>query len=105
MRSGALSGSVMNVSTSGRPSTQRWSLTSQVVPMSRSLKRTGRGTNGTGLAGSDTYSSKSPSPAAGAWNASLPPARRYSGLLLAAQPLSQLRGQPFRRSQWFSPVL
>ncbi|KAG1439680.1 hypothetical protein G6F57_019311 [Rhizopus arrhizus] len=47
--------------------------------MSRSLKRTGRGTNGTGLAGSDTYSSKSPSPAAGAWNASLPPARSSPG--------------------------
>jgi hypothetical protein len=57
MRSGAASGSVMKVSTSGRPSTKRWSLTSQVVHMSRSPKRTGRGTNGTGLAGSDTYSS------------------------------------------------
>ena len=73
--------------------------------MLRSPKSTGRGTNGTGLAGSDTYSSNAGCAAVGAWNDSLPPACRYSGLLLAAQPLSQLRGQACRRSQWFSPVL
>ncbi len=37
-------------------------LTSQVVHMSRSPKRIGRGTNGTGLAGSDTYSRSRPRP-------------------------------------------
>jgi hypothetical protein len=45
-------------------SSERWSVTSQghTVP---SLMRTGRGTNGTGLAGSDTYSSKAAPAGAG----------------------------------------
>src|SRR3954465_1489496 len=57
---GAVNASVVNTATSVRPEGPRWSVTShrgQIESPSYPNMRTGRGTNGTGFAGSDTYSS------------------------------------------------
>src|ERR1700731_4560488 len=65
--------------TSGRPETSRWSLVSQVRQGTLPAKPTGklgRPLNGTGLAGSETYSSNDVSLAAGAVKLSLRPAVR-----------------------------
>src|SRR5262245_66152294 len=70
IRTASLSGGVVYASTSGRSTTERWSLTSHRRHDSESLNRVGRGIYGTGLAGSETYSSY-PAPgceAAGAVN-------------------------------------
>ena len=64
----------------------------------------GRARNGTGLAGSDTYSSNAASPVRGAVKPSFNPALRYSGVGRTAQPLAQPAGQDGRRRHLFVPV-
>src|SRR5271155_2572879 len=76
---GAVSVSVTKETTSGRPETSRWSLVSQLCQGTLPAKPTGklgRPLNGTGLAGSETYSSKEVSLAVGAVKLSLRPALR-----------------------------
>src|SRR5205814_2817255 len=53
----SVSGAVCHVSTSGRPSTKRWSSVSQRRHRDGGeyVRSTGRGRYGTGCAGSDTY--------------------------------------------------
>src|SRR3979490_3394086 len=66
---GAVSVSETKTTTSGRPETPRWSSTSQLAHgtlLARPTGGLGRPQNGTGLAGSETYSSNGVSPAAGA---------------------------------------
>jgi hypothetical protein len=74
----AASGSVAQLSTSGRPCTNRWSWSSHVDHRERGpyVGWMGRARNGTGLAGSDTYSSNFSSPVCGAAKATFGPARR-----------------------------
>src|ERR1700720_4208931 len=76
---GAASVPEMKTATSGRPETSRWSLVSQVrqgtLPANPTGKL-GRPLNGTGLAGSETYSSKDAAPAAGAVRLNFNPALR-----------------------------
>src|ERR1035437_8513934 len=64
----------------------------------------GRARNGTGLAGSDTYSSNAASPVLGASNPSFNPALRHSGVGAIVQPLAQPAGHAGRRRQAFVPV-
>src|SRR5438552_18397203 len=64
----------------------------------------GRARKGTGLAGSDTYSSKGASPAVGAANPALSPAPRYNGVGLTVHPLAQPDGHADRRRQVLVPV-
>src|SRR5712664_2957776 len=76
---GAFSVSETKTTTSGRPETSRWSLVSQVRQGTLPAKPTGklgRPLKGTGLAGSETYSSNGVSPAAGAAKLSLRPVER-----------------------------
>src|SRR5712664_916907 len=76
---GAVRVSEMKTTTSGRPETSRWSLVSQVRQGTLPAKPTGklgRPLNGTGLTGSETYSSNDVSPAAGAVKLSFSPALR-----------------------------
>ena len=66
---GAVSASVRKVRTSVRPDASRWSSTSQrgqVCTSSYPVGNVGRARNGTGFAGSDTYSSYAAAPATGA---------------------------------------
>src|SRR4029077_5213355 len=74
---GAVRVSDTNEMTSGRPETSRWSLVSQVRQGTFPANPTGklgRPLNGTGLAGSETYSSKDAAPAAGAVKLNFNPA-------------------------------
>src|ERR1700724_1192840 len=64
----------------------------------------GRERNGTGFAGSETYSSKEASPFLDAPKPSFNPAPRYSGVDFGAQPLEHPEGQAFSRRQVFVPV-
>src|SRR5437867_2250472 len=64
----------------------------------------GRARKGTGLAGSDTYSSNGASPGFGAVKLSLGPATRYSGVAWTEQPLAQPAGHAGRRRHTFVPV-
>src|ERR1700756_1940862 len=105
-RNGAVSGAVTYVSTSVRPSTNRWSSTSQCRHASPSSATTGRVRYGTGFAGSETYSSYScletagpcvPPP--GASNESAPFAAKYSGFDLFAQPSAHAGGHDLNLSQ------
>ena len=64
----------------------------------------GRARKGTGLAGSEVYSSKAGSSALGASKASFGPAAKYSAVGLTVQPLAQPAGQAGRRRQTFVPV-
>src|SRR4051794_7334379 len=77
----SVSGSVWYVSTSGRPSVNRWSCTIQTGHSGPGyVGRTGRGRYGTGFAGSDTYSSACSALGtafAGGSNASFPPGWKY----------------------------
>src|SRR5512134_3951046 len=76
---GAVSTSDTNTATSGRPEASRWSETShsrQVLPPSKLDGGTGREMNGTGFAGSDTYSSNVATLDFGASNESFEPAER-----------------------------
>src|SRR5713226_302576 len=71
---------ISKVSTSDRPSTNRWSATSHVRQSPAGyVGEIGRCRYGTGFAGSETYSSYSfaPSPAPGAVNDSVPSACKY----------------------------
>src|SRR5712692_9877278 len=73
-------GALSNVSTSGRPSTNRWSATSHVRQSPAGyVGEIGRCRYGTGFAGSETYSRYpfAPSPAPGAVNDSVPSACKY----------------------------
>src|ERR1700682_4988384 len=76
---GAVSVSEMKTTTWGRPETSRWSLVSQVRQGTLPAKPTGklgRPLNGTGLAGSETYSSNDVLLAARAVKLSFSPALR-----------------------------
>src|SRR5258708_21109850 len=87
---GAVSVSEMKTTTSGRPETSRWSLVSQVRQGTLPAKPTGklgRPLNGTGLAGSETYSSNGASLGAGAVKLSFHPALRYTGRGFPLDPL------------------
>src|SRR5438034_6274369 len=64
----------------------------------------GRARKGTGLAGSDRYSSNAGSPALGAAKLSFEPAVRYSGVGWTVQPLVQPAGHAGRRRHAFVPV-
>src|SRR5450755_4396639 len=81
---GAVNGSVTKTSTSGRPESSRWSSTSHFAHSSP-LSAIGRERNGTGLAGSETYSSNSGPTRSGAANPALRPAPRYNGVGRIAQ--------------------
>src|SRR5260370_24632845 len=73
---GAVSVSEMKTTSSGRPETSRWSLVSQVRQGTLPAKPTGklgRPLNGTGLAGSGTYSSNCGSLTGGPANVNLSP--------------------------------
>src|SRR5439155_11646285 len=72
------SGSLTNVSTSGRPSTNRWSAASHVRQSPAGyVGEIGRSRYGTGFPGSETYSRYGDAPARGASNDSVPSTRRY----------------------------
>src|SRR5208337_3501947 len=60
--------------------------------------------NGTGLAGSDTYSSNADSPAFGDDRLSLRPLDKYSGVAFSMHPLAQPAGQAGSRLHLFVPV-
>src|SRR6267378_4062451 len=104
---GAVSASETNETTSGRPETPRWSSTSHCFHGTFSAKPTGwlgRPLKGTGLAGSETYSSKAAPPAAGAAKLNFRPALRYSGVGFTSQPPAQPEGHACKRRQVFVPV-
>src|SRR5258708_31040847 len=87
---GAVSVSEIKATTSGRPETSRWSLVSQVRQGTLPAKPTGklgRPLKGTGLAGSETYSSNGASLAAGAGGVGFCPAFRLRGVCFTAAPL------------------
>jgi len=76
---GVVSVSEIYVTTSGRPEASRWSSTSQrgqLLLSSYPMGLMGRRQKGTGLAGSEMYSSKAASPGFGASSLSFNPARR-----------------------------
>src|SRR5258708_8139358 len=78
---GAVSVSEIKATTSGRPETSRWSLVSQVRQGTLPAKPTGklgRPLNGTGLAGTDTYSSHGSSLGAGSRKLSMSPKLIYN---------------------------
>jgi hypothetical protein len=64
----------------------------------------GRARKGTGLAGSDTYSSNGVSSRLGGEKPSLEPASRWSDFGATVQPSVQPAGQASRRRQVFVPV-
>src|SRR4051812_31728791 len=70
---GSVNTSETKTATSGRPEASRWSSTSQRDQLVLSI---GRARYGTGLAGSEMYSSYSPSPDFGARKLSFDPAFR-----------------------------
>ena len=72
---GAVKTSETNTTTSGRPEASRWSSTSHCETIV-AVDRMGRARNGTGLAGSEMYSSNAASPVAGAAKLSFSPAVR-----------------------------
>src|SRR5512146_3170661 len=85
---GAVNTSETNTATSGRPEASRWSYTSHCAQPSP-FSSIGRLRKGTGLAGSETYSSNGESPGLGAAKPRLSPAPRYSGVGRTVQPLLQ----------------
>src|SRR5713101_2975590 len=104
---GAVSVSETKDMTSGRPETPRWSSTSHCFHGTFSAKPTGklgRPLKGTGLAGSETYSSNGASPAAGALKLSFSPAFKHSGVGFTLHPLAQPEGHEGKRRQVFVPV-
>src|SRR6267378_3637593 len=104
---GAVKVSETKEMTSGRPETSRWSSTSQLAQGTLLAKPTGwlgRPLKGTGLAGSETYSSKDAPPAAGAVKLNFRPALRYSGVGFTSQPPAQPEGHACKRRQVFVPV-
>ena len=64
----------------------------------------GRARKGTGLAGSETYSSKAASPALGGAKVSFRPAARFRGVGRMVQPLAQPAGQAGKRCHVLVPV-
>src|SRR5215510_14174209 len=100
---GSVKTSVANARTSVRPEASRWSSTSH-LDQRAPLASTGRGMNGTGRAGSETYSSYAAASFAGAPNPRRTPACRYTGVGLTVQPESQPDGHAFRRRHRFVPV-
>src|SRR5260370_7404233 len=86
---GAVSISETKTTTSGRPETSRWSSTSQLCQGTLLANPTGwlgRPLKGTGLAGSETYSSNGASLAPGAVKLSFHPPFRYSAPRLTLHP-------------------
>src|SRR5712692_4379676 len=105
--SGAVSISETKTTTSARPETSRWSSTSQLCQGTLLANPTGwlgRARKGTGLAGSETYSSNGASLAAGAVKVSFSPALRYSGVGFTLQPLAHPDGHAGNLRQVFVPV-
>src|SRR5207249_4428354 len=105
--SGAFNTSETNANTSVRPDASLWSSTNhwdQVIPFSYPTGWIGRALKGTGLAGSETYSSNGASPVVGSVRVNLRPAARYIGVGRTAQPASQPAGQVGKRRQTFVPV-
>src|SRR2546428_10950866 len=103
---GAVSVSETKEMTSGRPETPRWSSTSHCFHGTFSAKPTGwlgRPLKGTGLAGSETYSSKAAPPAAGPGEIYLNSAVRESGVGFTLQPPAQPAGQAWRPPPGFLP--
>src|SRR6185369_10422405 len=100
---GAVRTSEAKARTSGRPEASRWSLTNHCA-QAAPLARTGRGMNGTGLAGSDTYSSYPAPPGAGADRVALGPGPRRSGVGTIRHPVEQPAGHADSRRQTFVPV-
>ena len=105
---GAVNTSESNARTSGRPEASRWSSTSHcdhVIAGAVAHGWMGRARNGTGLAGSETYSSNA-APAAGL----APKAQLQSGMqiqrrrLRIVQPLAHPAGQAGKRRHSFVPV-
>src|SRR5581483_2828339 len=104
---GSVSTSETKVTTSGRPDASRWSSTShsdQVLPSPYPTGWIGRLRNGTGFAGSETYSSNALSPPLGASKPSFRPAFRYIFFASTGQPLAQPAGHDGRCNHVLLPV-